>query len=120
MGIINNLFDRFKNAELSIQPNKKIKTISKEFEESFGLTLVMYKGKMIAEPTLTLAALNKRTTLDVNAKSEPIKIKASMLVGAVEKMFEKEWGVKVQVKNSKGDRLVPNEITLGQASREEY
>jgi hypothetical protein len=54
MGLLNNIKDRFKNAEFSVAPNKKLKTISKDFKEAFGLSLIFYKGNMIAEDDLTL------------------------------------------------------------------
>ncbi|MBR4848295.1 MAG: hypothetical protein IKV07_02930, partial [Bacteroidaceae bacterium] len=81
MGILNNLMDRFKNAEFTVAPQKKLKTISADFKKSFELTLVFYKGAAIADGDLTLAALNKKTTKEVNAKADGLKIKASMKVG---------------------------------------
>ena len=44
MGILNNLMDRFKNAEFTVAPQKKLKTISADFKKAFELTLVFYKG----------------------------------------------------------------------------
>ena len=35
MGLLNNLMDRFKNAEFTVAPNKKLKTISADFKKSF-------------------------------------------------------------------------------------
>jgi hypothetical protein len=43
-----------------------------------------------------------------------------MKVEEVEKLFDQQFGVTVQIKDKSGKRLVPNEITLGQATREEY
>ena len=40
MGLFNNIKDRFNNAEFSVAPNKKLKTISKDFEAAFDLELV--------------------------------------------------------------------------------
>ena len=119
MGLLDNIKDRFKNAEFSVAPNKKLKTISKDFKDAFGLSLVFYKGNMIAEDTLTLAALNKKTSKDVNTSSkEDLKIKASMKVGFVEELFEIKFGVKVQIKDESAKNLVDNELTLGNASRQ--
>ena len=118
MGLLNNIKDRFKNAEFSVAPNKKLKTISKDFKEAFDLSLVFYKGNMIAEDTLTLAALNKKTTKDVNSNSkEDLKIKASMKVGQVEDLFDQKFGVKVQIKDKTAKNLVNNDLSLGNASR---
>ena len=120
MGLINNLKDKFNKAEFTVAPQKKLKTLSKEFLDAFDLQLVFYKGSIIAEGDLTLAALNKKTTKDVNAKADGIIIKGSTKVGDAEKMFDTHFGVKVQIKDKKGEICVPNEITIGQAARGEY
>jgi len=118
MGILDNIKDHFKNAEFTVAPNKKLKTISKEFKDNFNLSLVFYKGNIIAEDSLTLAALNKKTAKDVKAKSgTELKIKASMKVGAVEKLFESNFGVTVQIKDKASKTLIPNEFTIGNANR---
>jgi hypothetical protein len=43
-----------------------------------------------------------------------------MKVGDAEKLFDEQFGVTVQIKDAEGKRLVPNEITIGQAARGEY
>lgn len=120
MGLINNLKDKFNKAEFTVAPQKKLKTLSKEFLDAFDLQLVFYKGSVIAEGDLTLAALNKKTTKDVKANADGIKIKGSTKVGDAEKMFDANFGVKVQIKDKAGKICVPNEITIGQAARGEY
>ena len=120
MGLINNLMDKFKNAEFTVAPQKKLKTISADFKKAFNLSLVFYKGAQIADGDLTLAALNKKTTKNVNTHAEGLKIKASMKVGDAEKMFDASFGVTVQIKDEAGSKLVPNGITIGQAARGEY
>ena len=120
MGLLNNLLDNFKNAEFTVAPNKKLKTISADFKKAFNLSLIFYKGAQIADGELTLAALNKKTTKDVNSKADGLKIKASMKVGAAEKLFDTNFGVTVQIKDAKVTKLVPNEIKIGQAARGEY
>ena len=112
MGLLNNLMDRFKNAEFTVAPQKK--------QKAFELTLVFYKGAQIADGDLTLAALNKKTTKDVKSTADGLKIKASMKVGDAEKLFDTNFGVTVQIKDAKGTKLVPNGITIGQAARGEY
>ena len=120
MGLINNLMDRFKNAEFTVAPQKKLKTISADFKNAFDLTFVFYKGVQIADGELTLAALNKKTTKDVKSTADGLKIKASMKVGDAEKLFDSQFGITVQIKDKTGKNLVPNEITIGQAARGEY
>ena len=120
MGLLNNIKDHFVNSEFTIAPQKKVKTICKDFKEAFGCTLAIYKGTQLADPDLTLAALNKRTTKDVKTGSnEELKIKASMKVGDVEKMFDKAYGLTVQIKDPAGTTCVDNKLTIGQAARGE-
>lgn len=120
MGLINNFLDKFKNAEFTVAPQKKLKTISADFKKAFNLSLVFYKGVQIADGDLTLAALNKKTTKDIKTSADGLKIKASMKVGDAEKLFDQNFGVTVQIKDEKGTKLVPNGITIGQAARGEY
>lgn len=120
MGLLNNLLDNFKNAEFTVAPNKKLKTLSADFKKAFNLSLVFYKGVQIADGELTLAALNKKTTKAVKSTADGVKIKASMKVGDAEKLFDANFGVTVQIKDIGGTILVPNEITIGQAARGEY
>jgi hypothetical protein len=118
MGIFNSIKDHFNKAEFTIAPNKKLKTISRDFKNSFGLSLVFYKGNMIADGELTLAGLNRKTSSDIQVKSgDEIKIRASMKVKDVEKAFEDVYGVKVQVKDKDAKSLVNNDFTLGYAVR---
>ena len=120
MGLINNILDKFNKAEFTVAPQKKLKTISADFKKAFNLSLVFYKGVHVADGDLTLAALNKKTTKDVKTTADGLKIKASIKVGDAEKLFDQNFGVTVQIKDAEGTKLVPNEITLGQAARGEY
>jgi len=120
MGLINNLKDAFNKAEFSVAPNKKLKTLSADFKKAFDVSLVFYKGVAIADGDLTLNQLNQKTTKSVDTKADAFKIKGSMKVGEVEKLFDKHFGVTVQIKDKSGKKLVPNEITIGQAARGEY
>lgn len=118
MGLLNNIKYRFKNAEFSVAPNKTLKTISKDFKTAFELSLVFYKGNMIAEGDLTLAVLNKKTAKNIDTKSnQGVKIKASMKVGEVEDLFENTFGVKVQIKDKAAKSLMGNDLTIGNAAR---
>ena len=118
MGLFDKIKDNFTKAEFTVAPNKKLKTISSEFEKAFGVELVFYKGKQIADGALTLKQLNDKTCKTVETKAEGMKIKGSMKVGDAEKLFDTHFGVTVQIK--KGGKLVPNGMTIGEASRTEF
>lgn len=121
MGFFDNIKDRFNTAEFSVSPNKKLKTISKSFKDNFELSLVFYKGNLIADGNLTIAALNKLTSKEVNKQSgEDLNIKGSMKVGDVEKEFMRLYNIKVQIKDLSEKKLIPNDITIGQGARGEY
>lgn len=119
MGLLDKIKDNFTKAEFTVSPQKKLKTLSAEFENAFGVELVFYKGKQIAEGDLTLKGLNDKTSKTVDTRAvEGLKIKGSMKVGDAEKLFDTHFGVTVQIK--KDGKLVPNEITIGQAARGEF
>lgn len=121
MGLLNNLMDHFNKAEFTVAPNKKLKTLSAAFKEAFNLTLVFYKGAQIADGDLTLKQLNDKVSKDVKKNTDAeLKIKGSTKVGEAEQLFDKTFGVTVQIKDKEGKKLVPNEITIGQAARGEY
>lgn len=113
--LVNRIADNFDREEFGVAPQKKLKTISKDFQAAFGLELVFYKGKKIAEGDLTLAGLNKKTADSVDSKAGDMKIKASMSVGEVEDLFKSNFGTTVQIKS--GGKLVDNKVSLGDARR---
>ena len=118
MGLLDKIKDNFTKAEFNVAPPKKLKTLSAEFENEFGVELVFYKGKQIADGALTLKQLNEKTAKTVDTKADGMKIKGSMKVGDAEKLFDTHFGVKVQIK--KDGKLVPNSMTIGEASRTEF
>ena len=115
MGLFDKIKDNFTKAEFTVSPQKKLKTLSAEFESAFGVELVFYKGKQIADGALTLKQLNDKTSKTVDTKADGFKIKASMKVGDAEKLFDTNFGVTVQIK--KNGKLVPNDMTIGDAAR---
>lgn len=119
MGLFSNFFDRFKAADFHLAPNKKIKSIQTEFKNNFGLTLRVYKGKALADPELTFAQLNQRTSKSINASNSDLIIKANISIGEFEKLIDQHFGVTVQVANEFDTYCVNNKYTIGQASRKE-
>ena len=120
MGLLNNIKDHFTNAEFSVAPNKKVKTICADFKKAFGCTLAIYKGKQLADGDLTLNQLNQKTSKDVKtAAAGELKLKASMKVGDAEKLFDEMYGLTVQIKDPAGKICVDNKLTIGQAARGE-
>ena len=115
MGLFDKIKDNFTKAEFNVAPQKKLKTLSSEFESAFGVELVFYKGKQIADGALTLKQLNDKTSKTVDTKADGFKIKASMKVGDAEKLFDTNFGVTVQIK--KNGKLVSNDMTIGEAAR---
>lgn len=120
MGLLNNIKDHFSNAEFTVAPNKKVKTVCADFKKAFGCTLAIYKGTKLADGDLTLKQLNEKISKEINTRSaEALKIKASMKVGEAEKLFENTFGITVQIKDPSGKICVDNKLTIGQAARGE-
>jgi hypothetical protein len=119
MGIFSNFLDRFKSSDFEIDANQKIKTIQADFKSNFGLTLRVYKGKVLADGDLTFAQLNQRTSKDVNWNADELRIRANMTIKQVEELIDSNFGLTVQVANEHDTYCVGNHYTIGQASRKE-
>ena len=124
MGIFNSILDNFKNAEFSVSGRKKLRTINKEFNDAFGLSLIIYKGNQRAPENFSFADLNKKTSLkvDTSITNDDLNLKATMSVDDVEKAFLDTYGVKVQIGDKKGNLISSRygKLTLGETAREEY
>lgn len=114
-----NLTDKFKAKDFHISANKKLKTIQSEFKDNFGLTLRIYKGKQLADPEMTFAGLNKKTSSEIHTKSSDLSIKASMNIDEFEKLIRDHYGLTIQVANEFDSYCINNKYTLGQAARKE-
>ncbi len=116
--LLKKIGDNFKAADFEIKPQMKIKTLCKNFNENFGLSLRVYKGQTIADGDLTLAQLNKLSKkTELNSKAGSLKIRASMRVGDAEKIFKEHFGVNVQIADYDNKKLCDNSLTIGEASR---
>ncbi len=118
MSILNKVVDHFKKSEFTVSPNKKVKTIKKDFKTAFGLSLRIYKGKQFAEDSLTINQLNKKTKAEIKTNAnEELLIRASYAVGKVEKMFKDIYGIDVQIADADDKKLINNKLSLGDARR---
>jgi hypothetical protein len=117
MGLLNSITDNFKSGSFEIDDSTPIADLIKRFRLTFGCSLRIYKGKILADGRMTIRTLNEKTTLDINKNAEKMKIKASEKVGDVEDKFLHHFGIKVQIADKHNGKLVPDEITLGEASR---
>lgn len=119
LNFISNFTDKFKEKDFHLHPNKKVKSIQSEFKDNFGLTLRVYKGKQFVDSDMTFAALNQKTSKDIQSKNDDLSIKASMSISNFEKLIEAHYGLTVQVANEFDTYCINNKYTLGQASRKE-
>jgi len=87
-GFINNFLDKFKAEDFHISPNLQVGTVQRKFKENFGLTLRIYKGKQFADSDSTIAALDRRTSADIESSNYDITLNASMKAGDVEKQIK--------------------------------
>lgn len=100
-------------SELSMNGRKKIETIQKEFNEKFEfLNLTFFDTTGTAfETDKTLSEIRK-------TKGDDISIIASLKISSLEKKFEDEIGVKVEVSFKKNGQLVhtieQNHLTLNE------
>ena len=101
-------------AGLSITGQMKVSTLQEGFLKEFGLTLRVYDGRSLADPTQRLAQVRKK-----KGSGKDLSVAKNMKVGNLEDKFEEEFGLKVQVAGSDDSYLCDNNLTLNAARQED-
>ena len=97
--------------DLKVSGRMKVKSLKKDFKETFGAEIRVYKGKKFADDDATLASIRGK-----DAKGGDISLHGRTLVGNAEKMFKEEMGITIQIADKDGN-LADNKISLSQASK---
>ena len=92
-------------AGLSITGQIKVATLQKKFLKEFGLMLRVYDGRALAETDQTLAQARKH-----KGSGGGLSVAKNMKVGNLEKKFEVEFGLKVQVAGSDDSYLCNDDL----------
>lgn len=100
-------------ADIKVNGKMLVKTLKKNFKDSFGSTLRVYDGKKFAEDTDTLASIRKE-----DATGGEFEVSGKMLVGNFEKRMLDDYGIRVQVATPDDSKLSDNEITLTKSGKE--
>lgn len=119
MKIFNQIKDRLTSADFNVESTMKVSELCKNFIESFGLSLRVYKGKILAsDGRMTLKTLDQRTTQTVvNFDAGKLIIRANYKVGEVKALFMNHFGVVIQIADIENKKILPDEMTLGNAKR---
>ena len=101
-------------AEFNISGRLTVKSLKRQFEDSFGLDLRVYDGNKFADADATLASISKE-------KVEDFECRGNMIVANFEARFKEATGIKVQVAtlsnaSTEPNELVNNSFTLSEAS----
>lgn len=99
-------------AEFSINGRTKVKTLKKQFNEAFGSTLRVYKGKRFADEEATLASIRAE-----GAKGGDIKVNGNMQVGNFEDKVKEVFGISIQVATPDDTKLIDNSVTLSASGK---
>jgi hypothetical protein len=121
MKIFNKIKDTFTSEEFEVESTMKVSELSKKFKAKFGLSLRVYKGKQLADDgRMTLKTLDQRTSqTSVNFSAASLKIKATLTVAQVEALFFDNFGLVVQIADMENKKLIANELSLGDAKRQQ-
>ena len=114
MSFIDMVKDTLTTADFDVKGNMKVKTLQKNFSNSFGCELRIYNGKRFAENNHTIAKIRDSK---ISTTGEEFKIRASWTVYRLEKQFAESFGIKVQVALPENGGLAENSQTLGAVSR---
>ena len=82
MGLLNKIADTLKSSEFDVKANMKVKTLQKNFKQSFGCELRIYHGKKFANPGYTIAKIRPK---DRRGSGEEFNARASWKVNRLEK-----------------------------------
>lgn len=104
--------------DIDVSGQMQVGTLMKNFEESFGTKIKIYKlsadgkintgkGAKAADAKSTLASVSPE-----NMKVSDIVIRKGHTVEAIEKEFAEKMGIGVQIMTPDGKSLAPNELTL--------
>jgi len=120
MKLINKLKDAFTVTDFNIEGTMKVNELCKEFRKSFGLSLRVYKGKILADDgRMTIKSLDQRTNTTVNFDNGKLVIRANQNIGDVEQAFLNHFGIIVQIADAGNKKLLSNDLSLGNARRQE-
>lgn len=118
MGIINNLItnlkDKFTMAEFNINGRMTVSSLRKQFKDSFGATLRVYKGAKFADEKATLASIRSGE----NVKGGELVCRGNLQVGNFEAKMKDIFGITVKVANPDNTKLVRGDMTIAAAGRE--
>jgi hypothetical protein len=119
MKFINNIKDSLTSTDFEVESTMKVTELCTKFKSKFGLSLRVYKGKILADDgRMTLKTLDQRTTqTSVNFDSSKLKIKANQKILEIESLFLSHFGIRVQIADIENKKLLPDELTLGEAKR---
>lgn len=100
-------------ANLNVNPNMKVATLKKQFNEAFGGHLRVYKGSNVtADDSDTLSQIRK-----ADSKGGEISILPFMLVSTFESKFTETFGIKVKVADKDNKALAKPELKLSELSK---
>lgn len=100
-------------ANLNVNPNMKVSSLKKQFNEAFGGHLRVYKGSNVtAEDSDTLSQIRK-----ADSKGGEISVLPFMLVSTFEAKFTETFGIKVKVAEKDNKALAKPELKLSELSK---
>ena len=104
--------------DIDVKGNMKVDTLKKQFKESFGTEIRVYKtlntgrGSKPADNKSTLASIG-----DTSRKVEGVTIKKSKPVGVIEDEFKEKVGIGIQIMTPDGKEFAPNDMKLKDVSK---
>ena len=119
MKILNKIKDALTSTDFHVESTMKITDLCKNFKNNFGLSLRIYKGKILAsDGRMTIHSLDQRTTnTSVNYGSGKLLIRANFIISEVEKLFLSRFGIVVKVADNENKKIMQTDLTLGDAKR---
>lgn len=116
-GLINKAKDSLTTLELDIDENTLVGELQELFKEKFKLTFRVYYMDSLADPNNKIGDVSN---YDDETSKKPVKIKGTFTIKQFSDALFNSYGAITAVADYHDTHIVPESITLGQASRNEY
>ncbi len=100
-------------ANINVNPNMKVATLKKQFNEAFGAHLRVYKGANVtADDNDTISQIRK-----ADSNGGEMSVLPFMLVSSFETKFSDTFGIKVKVADTENKALAKPELKLSELKK---
>ena len=110
MGILNMMLGL---KDVAVKGQTKVKTLKKDFKQSFGTEIRIYKSAHTGKGARTADDVSTLASIATGGKKiTSMTIKKTHTVGDIEAQFGENLGIGIQIMGPGGNKFAPNDMRL--------